>query len=115
LAKRSINDWVAQGLPPAIPSAPAVVPEPEPELSVEELLQTSQFSTAVERLEKSIQDEPRNFELWMKLAEVYAVHCADLHRASKIIQNMERTGAFNPEQVRMAKAQLRQWQNPKRV
>jgi hypothetical protein len=66
-------------------------------------------------LEKSLKEEPGNFDLWIKLAEVYAVHCADLHRASKIVQSMERTGGFNAEQIQQAKAQLREWQAPRRA
>jgi len=110
LAKRSINEWVMQGLPPAMPRIPIVAQTPEPELSVEELVESSQFSTAVERLEKSLKEEPGNFHLWMKLAEVYAVHCADLHRAGKVIQKMERTSAFSREEIEHAKAKLREWQ-----
>lgn len=111
LAHRSINDWTKQGMPTLVPSAPEIVQEPEPELSVEELIESSRFSTAIERLEKLVAEEPRNFELWMKLAEVYAVHCADLNRAGKIIQKMERTAAFNGEDIKQAKARLREWQN----
>jgi hypothetical protein len=84
LARQSINDWVARTSRPGIAEdqgAAAAVQPPEPELPVEELLKTSQFSTAVERLEKSVAEEPRNFGHWMKLAEVYAVHCAELNRA----------------------------------
>ncbi len=113
LARRSINQWFAQRLQPAtvaIQSALADAPIPVPELSVDELLATSQFSTAVERLEKSVADDPRNFDHWLKLAEVYAVHCADANRAGKIIQKMERTGTFTADEIQQAKAKLRGWQ-----
>jgi tetratricopeptide (TPR) repeat protein len=116
LGRRSINDWVAQRSQPAtvaVQSAVDVQP-PAPELPVNELLQTSQFSTAVERLEKSIAEEPRNFEHWLKLAEVYAVYCADFHRAAKVVQKMERTAAFSPDEIQRAKAKLREWQKGKR-
>jgi thioredoxin-like negative regulator of GroEL len=117
LARRSIHDWAAQGKQPAqveTQTAAVAVQAPEPELSVDELVKTGQFSTAVERLEKSVAEEPRNFELWLKLAEVYAVYCADFHQAGKIIQKMERTAAFNAEQIQQAKAKLREWQTGRR-
>ena len=117
LARRSINDWAAERLQPAtvaVPSASVEVPPSEPELSVDELLATSQFSTAVERLEKSVAEEPSNFEQWIKLAEVYATHFADVNRAGKIIQKMERTAVFTPDEIQQAKAKLREWQNRKR-
>ena len=116
LARQTINNWVAETSRPTnfeAQGAAVAIEPPAPELPVEELLKTSQFSTAVERLETSIQDEPRNFGLWMKLAEVYAVHCADLNRAGKIIQKMERTAAFNAEEILQAKAKLREWQKGK--
>jgi hypothetical protein len=117
LARRSIEDWAAQGMRLAhveTQSAPVAAQAPEPELSVDELLKTSQFSTAVERLEKSVAEGPRNFELWLKLAEVYAVYCADFHQAGKIIQKMERTALFSPDQIQQAKAKLREWQKARR-
>ena len=117
LARRSINDWAAQRLQPARVSAQAArveVQPPGPELSVDDLLKTSQFSTAVERLEKSVAEDPRNFEHWIKLAEVYAVYCADANRAGKILQKMERTDAFTPHEIQQAKAKLREWQNRRR-
>jgi tetratricopeptide (TPR) repeat protein len=116
LARHSIHDWVAQSTRPVaeVPIAPAPVAAPEPELSVDDLIATSRFSVAIERLEKSIEQEPRNFELWLKLAEVYAVNCADANRATKIIQKMERTALFEVEQIQQAKTKLREWQKPRR-
>jgi hypothetical protein len=117
LARCSIQDWAAQGKQPApvdTQSAALAVQAPEPELSVDELLNTSQFSTAVERLTKLVAEEPRNYELWLKLAEVYAVYCADFHQAGKVIQKMERTTAFNVEQIQQVKAKLRDWQKTRR-
>jgi hypothetical protein len=81
-----------------------------PEVSVEELLKTNQFATAVERLEKEISEQPKNFELRLKLAEVYAVNCADSNRASKIVHQMESASAFTQEEIQLAKAKLREWQ-----
>lgn len=116
-ARQSIHDWAAQGMRPANVEEQRVavaIRAPEPELSVDELLKTSQLSTAVERLEKSIADEPGNFDHWLKLAEVYAVYCADANRAGKIIQKMERTGAFKPNEIAQAQAKLREWQKARR-
>src|SRR6185312_9032102 len=116
-AQRSINQWMDEANQVDAPDAgfhhdsgasvsfsPTAV---MPEVSVEELLKTNQFATAVERLEREIGEEPKNFELRLKLAEVYAVNCADLNRAGKIIQKME--GVFTHEEVQLAKAKLREW------
>lgn len=116
LARQSINDWTTQGMRPAHSdeqNIPAPVVAPEPELSVGELLESRQLATAVERLEKSVAEEPRSFDLWLKLAEVYGVYCADFHQAGKVIQKMERTGVFRSEEVQQAKARLREWQSRK--
>jgi len=50
----------------------------------------------------------------LKLAEVYAVYCADVNHAGKILQKMERTASFSADQVQQAKAKLKEWQNRKR-
>jgi predicted Zn-dependent protease len=118
-ARKSINQWVVEGNAPAKSngehgSAAVEAQVWEPELSVDELLKNNKFATAVERLEKSISQEPQNFDLRLKLAEVYAVHCADSNRAGKIIQKIENNPAFSAEQIQMAKAQLREWQKVRR-
>ena len=119
-ARRSINQWADETNQADAPQAgfhhesgasvgfqaTAVMPE----LSVDELLKTNQLATAVELLEKEISEQPKNFELRLKLAEVYAVNCADLNRAGKVIQKMEYTAAFKPEETQLAKAKLREWQ-----
>lgn len=117
-ARRSIDQWTDEanrvdesqaGFHHASGTSVAFSPTAVmPEVSVEELLKTNQFATAVERLEREINEDPKNFELRLKLAEVYAVHCADLNRAGKMIQKME--GAFTSEEVQLAKAKLREWQ-----
>jgi len=116
--RRSINQWVDEAGQAEEPQAgfhndsgASVAFSPTavmPELSVDELLKTNQFATAVERLEREISEEPKNFERRLKLAEVYAVNCADLNRAGKMIQKME--GAFTSEEVQLAKSKLREWQ-----
>ena len=101
----------ADGQPPI--SAAATQPHPQAlvtEVSVDELLKGGQLSTAVELLENATRQEPDNFDVWMKLAEVHAVYCADHNRAGKIIQKMLSTGAFTAEEIQLAKTKLREWQ-----
>ena len=91
-------------------ASPAVVTG----ISVDELLQNSQFATAIEHLENGIAQEPRNFDLWLKLAEAHGVYCRDLNRAAKIIQKMENSGRFTPQEIELAKAKLKEWRAGRR-
>lgn len=115
-AHRSVNQWLAEAQNPQVRNQQdTVASEVQPpivqrELSVDELLKTNQLATAVERLEKEISEQPKNFELRLKLAETYAVFCADPNRAGKIIQKMESTSAFTAEEIQLAKTKLREWQ-----
>ncbi|HWC58570.1 MAG TPA: hypothetical protein VHC44_02675 [Verrucomicrobiae bacterium] len=118
-AQRSINQWIEEAQNPQASGEEDATPEIQPpivesELSVDELLKANQLATAVERLEKEISEQPKNFELRLKLAEAYAVYCADPNRAGKIIQKMENAAAFSAEQIQLAKAKLREWQKAKR-
>jgi tetratricopeptide (TPR) repeat protein len=78
--------------------------------SVDELLAAGHLATAIKMLESQVDGQPRNFELWLKLAEAHGVHCGDFSRASKIIQKIEANSAFRPEQIALAKANLQAWQ-----
>lgn len=118
-ARSSIAQWTAQAHQPPeeqqnILSHQIQPSAIEPELSVDELLKSNQLATAVERLEKELSEQPRNFELWIKLAEIYAVYCADANRAVKIIQRMQNTSAFTAEEIQLAKGKLREWQAARR-
>jgi len=84
------------------------------EVSVDELLKNNQFATAIENLEEALGRDPRNFDLWMKLAEAYGVYCADLNRAAKIIQKMENSSTFTPQEIELAKARLKEWRAGRR-
>jgi tetratricopeptide (TPR) repeat protein len=118
-ARRSIARWAEeaanhQGGEPRDAGAQVRPVAREPELSVDELLGNNQLATAVERLEKDLSEQPRNFDRWLNLAKAYAVYCRDFNRAGKIIQKMESTSAFTAEEIQRAKGQLRDWQKMRR-
>jgi tetratricopeptide (TPR) repeat protein len=100
-ARHSIQEW-SEGKPE---------PEPEPVTpeSMEELLAHRHFGTAVEQLEQKIQDQPGDFDSWLKLAEVYAEHCDNLGRADAIVQQITGHSIFSREQIQTAKARLVTW------
>jgi tetratricopeptide (TPR) repeat protein len=127
-ARQSIGDWSAAAkngetmVPPAdssqlTPHPSAISPSTTvvAEISVDELLKNNQLATAIEYLEKAIAGEPRNFDLWLKLAEAHGVYCADLNRAAKIIQKMENSAAFTPPEIELAKARLKEWRAGRRA
>ncbi len=124
-AKRSIEEWYAAALQgkrsenqPAValasvdstPVAPAVMTE----VSVDELLKDGQLTNAIELLENTTRKEPKNFDAWMKLAEVHAIYCVDLNRAGKIFRTMELSSNFTPEEINRTRAQLREWHAARR-
>ena len=100
-ARRSIPEW---GL-----GTPKLEEEPALPESMEELLAHRHFGTAVERLEQKIQDQPGDFDSWLKLAEVYAEHCDNVSRADAIVQQITDHAIFSPEQIQTAKARLVKW------
>jgi len=100
-ARRSILDW-HQGKP----RAEAVEAQPE---SLTELLARGYFGTAIEMLEQKIKEQPQDFDLRLTLAEVFARHCADDHRAKKIVQEIENNPAFSPEQKKSAWPKPEEW------
>jgi tetratricopeptide (TPR) repeat protein len=121
-ARLSVTEWTAgANLPPIVanPILADVLSQPPPvpivvEITVEELLKNGQLSTAVELLENDVRERPQNFDASLKLAEVYAVYCADHHRATKIIQKLEHSPAFTPEEIQLARAKLREWMTVRR-
>jgi len=100
-ARRSIAEW-SRPLPPP-KEAPAS------SKSVEELLAARCFGTAIEVLEQKIQEQPQNFDLWLKLAEAHGRYCGDLKRAEKILGQMKNSFAFSTEQIQAATRRLGEW------
>ena len=86
--------------------------EPLPE-SIEELLAKKYIGTAVERLEKQCEADPANFELWIKLAEVHGLHCANMKLAEKTIREIETNPAFTSDQKQQARSLLQDWRASK--
>ena len=103
-AQRSINEW-SQRRPKM---AAVVLPE-----SIDELLACGYPGTAIETLERKIKEQPKDFDLWLKLAEVHGCHCGNIHRAEKIVQKIEFDSAFSAEQIQTAKARLKEWREAK--
>jgi len=103
-ARRSIGEW-SQPKPPPLPAS-AFFPKGE---SVDDLLAQGSFGTAIEMLEEKMKTQPSDFELQLKLAEVYAVHCGNFIRAEKIIRQMELGAKFDPQQIATAQAKFKEW------
>ena len=103
-ARRSIVEWGQKK------SAPAAEVLPE---SVDELLACGYLGTATEILERKIKEQPKDFDLWLKLAEAHGLHSGNLQRAGKIVQQIEASRDFSAEQIQMAKARLEEWREAK--
>jgi tetratricopeptide (TPR) repeat protein len=103
-ARRSIYEW-SQGKP-----KPGAVILPE---SVDELLSLGYLGTAIGILERKIKEQPEDFDSWLKLAEVHAKNCGNLHRTEKIVEQIEIKSVFRPEQIQLAKAKLKEWREAK--
>ena len=103
-ARRSINEWGQRK------SAPAAEVLPE---SVDELLAGGYLGTAIEILERKIQEQPGDLDLWLKLAEAHGLHSGNFQRAGKIVQQIESNRAFSAEQIQIAKARLKEWREAK--
>ncbi|HVU26573.1 MAG TPA: tetratricopeptide repeat protein [Verrucomicrobiae bacterium] len=100
-ASRSIHEW-------RNPRPQETVAETLPE-SVEELLAQGYFGTAIEVLEQKIESQPEDFDLRVKLIEIYAVHFNDFPSVEKILRQME--AFFTPAQIESARAKLRELRN----
>jgi hypothetical protein len=121
-ARQRLNEWLAPA-PKHRPSTAGIesvlverkLVEPPEEIidpktaSVAELLKAGHLGTAIERLETSVKERPRDFNLRLQLAEAYGRYCCNLSRASEIVAKIETYPAFRPDQVRVAKAKLREW------
>ena len=103
-ARRSIVEWGHRK------SAPAAQVLPE---SVDELLACGYLGTAIEILERKIKEQPKDFDLWLKLAEAHGLHSGNLQRAGKIVQQIEANHGFGAEQIQIAKARLKGWREAK--
>jgi hypothetical protein len=121
-ARHRLNEWLTPA-PKHQPSSEALesvlverksVEPPEEVIdpktaSVAELLKAGHLGTAIERLETSVKERPQDFNLRLQLAEAYGRYCCNLSRASEIVARIEAYPAFRPDQVRVAKAKLREW------
>lgn len=122
-ARRCANEW-SGAVAPRVPGgegiesllvraeagsdAPSGAVEPH-KASIDELLASGHIATAIEKLEERVDEEPSDFDAWMKLAEAYAVCCGDVKRAGKIIDRLAENPAFTPEQHQTARTQLVEW------
>ena len=102
-ARRSLDEWRR-----AKPVQVAVVAAPKLE-SPEELLAQKSFGSALERLERQIEERPDDFDLWLKLAEVHAVHCGNVSRAEKIFRMARAENRFSAAQLAVAADKLKEW------
>lgn len=104
-ARRSLHDWQK----PQPQETPA---EPVPQ-TLDELLAKRYFGTATEMLEHQIDEDPNNFEVWMKLVEVHSRYCTNFPIAEKVIKRMGANPTFTAEQMGQAKNKLVEWKSNK--
>jgi hypothetical protein len=104
-ARSSIIEW-SQGKP----ALEEVESLPE---QIDEMLAKGHLGSAIEILEKKTQEQPEDFDLWLKFAEAYALYYSDMGRAEKIVRRIETNPAFSPEQILIAKTKLREWREAK--
>ena len=100
-ARGAITEWSRPGPEPDVAT---IMPD-----SLDEMLAKGFFGTAIEALEQRLKDQPDDFDLRLKLAEVHAVRCHHFSRAEKIIRQIETGPNFNPEQKALAGAKLKEW------
>jgi hypothetical protein len=104
-AKRSIPEW-SQG-------KPALEEDESLPGTIDEMLAKGHIGTAIAILERKTQEQPADFDLWLKFAEAYALYCGDMGRAEKIVRKIEYNRAFLAEQIQIAKTKLREWREAK--
>ena len=102
-ARRSIEEW-SKPQSEAPVSEDVVVPAP-----VDDLLMQGNLGTAVRILETQVKDHPGNFELQLKLAETYAVHCNNMLKAEKMIRRFELSSGFSPQKISQAWLKVEEW------
>ena len=102
-ARRSIDEW-------SRPKPEKIVTSAHVE-SVDELLAGGFYGTAIERLEAQITAQPADFAGWLKLAEAHGRFSGNLHRAERIVRQIEANPIFSPEQQLAAKARLKEWRD----
>jgi thioredoxin-like negative regulator of GroEL len=100
-ARRSIEGWNRTKV-----SSAAVASQPA---TFDELIEQGSLGTAVELLEQQIKEKPGDFNLQLKLAEVYATRCKYTAKAEKIIRQIELSPAYNAAQIAQAREKLREW------
>ena len=92
---------------PGCPEPPAE--EPFELAAVDALLAQGSLGLAVEKLEHQAVVRPDDFDVQLKLAEVYAVRLDNLIRAERIVRRLEHGAKFQPEQIALAQSKLKEW------
>ena len=92
--------------PPPIPSLDPFAP---PRDEIDELVAQRGYGAAAELLQKELKVKPQDFDLWLRYAEVYGLHCGNITGAEKIITQMHRLRVFNAEQMQIAATKLQEW------
>ena len=96
---------------------PAKTPSPIPSLDpfapprdkIDELVAQRGYGAAAELLQNALKAKPQDFDLWLRYAEVYGLHCGNITGAEKIITQMHRLRVFNAEQMQIAATKIQEW------
>jgi tetratricopeptide (TPR) repeat protein len=103
-AARSIHEW---GRRKGAPAA-EILPE-----SADGLIAAGYLGSAIEKAESVAKEQSGNLEAQLRVAEIYALHAGDIHRAERIVKKIGEDPAFDTEQVEAARTRLQEWREAK--
>jgi tetratricopeptide (TPR) repeat protein len=86
-----------------------------PRDKMDELVADRCYGAAAEMFLKELKADPKNFDLWLRYAEVYGRHCGNLKEAEKIARQMAALRVFSDEQMQVTTSRLREWRGKHEV
>jgi thioredoxin-like negative regulator of GroEL len=84
-------------------------PPPPPRDKLDQLIAESRFGTATELFKHELKKKPADFDLWLRFAEVYGLHCGNVQTAERIVEQMDRSRRFSQDQIKLAWDKIKEW------
>lgn len=73
------------------------------------LLEAGRLGTAVEQLQKNLEQDPEDFASVLHLIQVLVVNCRDSRAGDRVLRNIQSNACFTTEQKALAAVKLAEW------